>query len=55
VSAARPQELELPPGAQRIVTVEITAQDGFTGEKTFNVNAFDECALIGGVTLKVHS
>lgn len=52
---ALPGEVELRPGEERVVTVDITAPDGFVGERVFNVNAWDENLLVGGVTLTVHS
>jgi hypothetical protein len=48
-----PNEIRLEPGEERDVTVSITAPDGFSGRQTFNVNAFDDSKLVGGVTLTV--
>lgn len=48
-----PPELQLEPGEQGTVTVDITAPDGFTGQETINVNAFAGDWLAGGVTLTV--
>jgi hypothetical protein len=45
--------LHLGPGEQQDVTVDITAPDGFTGRQSFNVNAFQDNVLVGGVTLNV--
>jgi hypothetical protein len=50
-----PSEFSLNAGDQRIVTVDITAPDDFTGKKVFNINAFNENNLTGGVSLYVHS
>lgn len=50
-----PAKLDLRPGEERVITVDITAPDGFVGEQTFNVNAWDGERLVGGVTLTVHS
>jgi hypothetical protein len=46
-------ELQLEPGAEQLVTVEITAPDGFAGRQTLNINAFDGARPDGGVTLYV--
>lgn len=49
-----PIEAVLAPGESRSVTVDVTAPDGFSGSKTFNVHGLDEHGtLIGGVTLTV--
>ena len=48
-----PAQLELAPGDQTVVTVDIAAPDGFKGEQTINVNAFAGDRLTGGVTLTV--
>jgi len=48
-----PAGLVLAGGEQREVVVDITAPDGFTGEKTFNVNGFAGRTPLGGVTLTV--
>jgi hypothetical protein len=48
-----PAQLELAPGEQQVVTVDITAPDGFKGEQTINVNAFAGDRLTGGVTLTI--
>ncbi len=50
-----PVEFSLNAGEQKIITVDITAPDDFTGKKVFNINAFDENVLTGGVSLYVHS
>ncbi len=52
---ALPGQVELRPGEERVVRVDITAPDGFVGEQVFNINAWDENLLVGGVTLHVHS
>lgn len=48
-------EAALRPGEERDVTVKIVAADGFTGEADINLNGFFDDALVGGVTLRVHS
>jgi hypothetical protein len=48
-----PAELVLAGGEQRDVVVDVTAPDGFTGERTFNVNGFAGADPLGGVTLTV--
>ena len=48
-----PAELVLGGGEEREVVVDITAPDGFAGEKTFNVNGFAVATPLGGVTLTV--
>ena len=48
-----PSELPLEPQQEQLVSVTITAPDGFTGRQPFNVNAFDGTHLLGGVTLYV--
>jgi len=45
--------LVLGPGEQRDVNISITAPNGFSGTKAFNVNAFARTKLIGGLTLCV--
>lgn len=47
----QPDRLLLASGEQRDVVVDITAPQGFVGEKTFNVNAFTERTPLGGVSL----
>jgi hypothetical protein len=49
----QPQELQLEPGAEQLVTVDITAPAAFAGRQTLNINAFDDARLVGGVTLYV--
>jgi len=48
-----PAGLVLAGGEEREVVVDVTAPDGFAGEKTFNVNGFAGRAPLGGVTLTV--
>ncbi len=36
------------------MTVHITAPDGFSGQQAFNVHAYADGAIAGGVTLYVH-
>jgi hypothetical protein len=48
-----PSELALEPQQEKLASVTITAPDGFTGRRPFNVNAFDGVELLGGVTLYV--
>jgi hypothetical protein len=51
---AVPAELSLRPGQEEIVTVTVTAPDGFVGRQPFNLNGIDEMGqLVGGVTLYV--
>ncbi len=46
-----PEELTLSPGEQIELSVEVVAPDGFEGRQGFNLNAFAEDRLVGGVTL----
>jgi hypothetical protein len=48
-----PSGLVLAGGEERDVIVDVTAPDGFAGEKTFNVNGFAGRTPLGGVTLTV--
>lgn len=48
-----PNEFVLGPHEERLATVRITAPDGFSGQKAFNLNALDGAQLLGGVTLYV--
>lgn len=48
-------EYRLEAGAEQLVTVKLTAFDGFAGMQAVNINAFSENVLIGGVTLYAHS
>jgi hypothetical protein len=50
-----PPALEVAPGEEQTVTVDVVAPDGFSGAQSFNVNAFDGTRLVGGVTLTAHS
>ena len=45
----------LGPEQAQIVTVKVTAPDGFVGQQAINVNVLDGATLVGGVTLYVHS
>jgi len=47
--------MELGPREERLVTVRITAPDGFAGKRAFNVNAFESGLMVGGVTLFVET
>jgi hypothetical protein len=47
--------LEMRPGEERIITLNVTARDDFVGQQAININAFDGRDLVGGVTLFVHS
>ena len=49
------KEYQLDAGEERLVTVKLTAFDGFAGTQAVNINAFSENELIGGVTLYAHS
>jgi hypothetical protein len=51
--AVNPVALVLGPEEEGIVTVDITAPDGFSGQKTFNVAGFAGSTALGGVTLTV--
>ena len=48
-----PDQLQLGPGEQRDVTVDVTAPDGFAGRQAINVHAFAGQQIVGGVTLYV--
>ena len=48
-------EFQLQPGEEQNVSLTVTAFDTFTGRQVFNINAFHEDKLIGGVTLYAHS
>jgi hypothetical protein len=45
----------LGPGDETVIAVDIEPPPGFSGEKTFNVNAFAGAAFAGGVTLTVRA
>jgi hypothetical protein len=47
--------IELAPDQEQVVTVKVTARDGFAGQQAINVNVLDGAELFGGVTLYVHS
>ena len=49
----QPSTMRLGPGAERLVKVDVTAPDQFTGRMAFNVNATLAGELLGGVTLYV--
>lgn len=51
--SVEPREILLSPGEEQDIQVSITAPDGFSGRQNFNLNAFSEDRLLGGVTLKV--
>jgi hypothetical protein len=46
-----PDAVTLAPGAETPIQVAITPPAGFVGEQPFNINAFSEGVLAGGVTL----
>jgi hypothetical protein len=48
-----PPSLELAAGEARDIKVEVVAPDGFSGRKSFNVNALAGDRLMGGITLTV--
>jgi hypothetical protein len=48
-----PPSVQLAAGESRNIKVEVLAPDGFTGRKSFNVNALAGATLAGGVTLVV--
>lgn len=45
----------LDPEEERVVTIHVTAPDGFAGRQAINVNVMDGDELFGGVTLYTHS
>jgi hypothetical protein len=47
--------IELGPGEEQIVTIDVTAPDGFVGRQAINVNALDGATLVGGVTVYAQS
>jgi hypothetical protein len=51
--AVNPPALVLGPEEERMVKVDITAPDGFSGQQTFNVTGFAGTTPVGGVTLTV--
>jgi hypothetical protein len=51
--AIDPPALVLGPEQERSVKVDITAPDGFSGRKTFNVTGFAGTTSVGGVSLTV--
>lgn len=48
-----PSELSLDAQREEVVSVTVTAPDGFSGRQPLNVNAFDETELLGGVTVYI--
>jgi hypothetical protein len=50
-----PDEVVLGPGEERMIAVVVEPPAGFHGRQRFNVNAFDEAGLVGGVTFVVES
>jgi hypothetical protein len=48
-------EYQLQPGEEREITLNVTAFETFSGRQVFNVNAFHNDELLGGVTLYAHS
>jgi hypothetical protein len=48
-------EIVLSPEEEQLITVKVTAPDGFVGRQAINVNAFDGNDLVGGVTLYAES
>jgi hypothetical protein len=48
-----PSALRLEPGQEDTISVKVTAPEGFVGRQPFNVNAFADELLTGGVTLYV--
>lgn len=49
--ALAPRELQLEPGQETEVRLEVQAPDGFSGAQTFNLNVLANGQLVGGVTL----
>ena len=47
--------IDLGPEGEQLITVKVTAPDGFAGRQAINVNAFDGDDLVGGVTLYAES
>jgi hypothetical protein len=47
--------IELRPEEEQLITVKVTARDGFVGRQAININAFDGNDLVGGVTLYAES
>lgn len=48
-----PNQVELEAGEERVVEVQVTPPDGFTGRQVLNINGFHEAGLAGGVTLLI--
>jgi len=48
-------EIDLGPEAEQLITVKVTAPDGFVGRQAINVNVFEGEDLFGGVTLYAES
>ena len=48
-----PSGPRLAAGEETVISVRISPPTGFTGRKSFNINAFSEIGLEGGVTLHV--
>jgi len=51
--AITPERPTLAPDDEITVTVVAAPPDGFSGRQAFNVNAFHEFGLAGGITLQV--
>jgi len=47
--------IDLGPEGEQLITVKVTAPDGFVGRQAINVNAFVGNDLVGGVTLYAES
>jgi hypothetical protein len=49
----QPDQLDLGPGEEKMVTVDVNAPEGFNGQQAINVDAMSGKVLAGGVTLFV--
>jgi len=50
-----PEEFVLAPGAERMVSIDITAPDGFEGRQAINIAALVGTQSVGGATVVVHT
>lgn len=49
----QPDQLDLGPGEERMITVDVNAPEGFSGQQPINIDAMAGKVLAGGVTLFV--